>query len=272
MKTALLALLICACPRAVHAFGDRAFAQSLSLERLAQAPAMSAPSSRSVESLYAAPLLQGAANEHISVVAMNDAGDRAVLQRLAPGFLGGSGETVVSVIGRDASGAWKQLRSMSRANGRWIGGVTLRALALSADGRRLVYGRLTDLEDFDSGVLMQLDLDTGGSRALGGWDNKAAAPRVPSKERCAEELRVSLEGRQALVLARAGEKATYGLQALLGGEAWAFQSGDWKRAASADCRRALITVEELFASQGDSLFFGGKAYNARMRVLEVGVR
>lgn len=130
--------------------------------------------SRGKPKLYAKPVLQGSQNEHISLIAMDDSGDRVITERITGGLIFSS--TYIQVLDRKGS-SWNARTVLSRGNGDWIGGVTLSALALSGDGRYLVFNWMEDKKDHDSSVFKILDLKTGEKIPLG----KGRAGRV-SKE------------------------------------------------------------------------------------------
>lgn len=259
--------------------------------------------------LYAEPVLKGWKNEHIRVVAIDDSGDRAILERIAPGALLFPGKTELTLLERH-SGDWREKDLITRSNGKWIGGVSLSAKAISGDGRYLIYTRLKDLEDYESQVLKAMNLDTGRSEVIAPWKksmdsgtNGELAKVVAnsgwfkitysgrpyeevfsdSKERCkdASDIKAGVSSSdyapdvpsKSFVVQKPGaERFVYPLKDLPGTSAWTYQGGDWRKAMSKDCTRGLTTVEELLESQSPSFFFGRMAYNAHMRVMAFGQR
>lgn len=233
--------------------------------------------------------------------ALSEAGDLAVVESVSPGWMFVSGRTEIQVL-RRRHGSWERSTVLSRSNGSWIGGVSLAALALSGDGRRLVFRWMEDLKDYNSTELRVLDLATGTQTTLGkgrggrvldedrketaavvsqsGWF-KAAYPAgsfdqvfPDSQKRCAApgELKAAVEGRRDLVVSKPGIGTyRYPLKDLPGTEAWAWQASWPENAMSKDCGRGLIAVEEVLETKRPSFFYGSDAYDARMRIVEFGL-
>lgn len=259
--------------------------------------------------LYAEPVLKGWKNEHIRIVTIDDSGDRAILERIAPGALLFPGKTELTLLER-GTGEWHEKNLLIRSNGKWIGGVSLSALAISGDGRYLLYTRLKDLENYDSQILKTLNLDTGRSEDIAPWkksmdsDSNGELAKIvansgwfkitysgrpyeevfsDSKERCKGESDIKagvsssdfapdVASKSFVVQKPGAERFVYPLKDLPGTSAWTYQGGDWRKAMSKDCTRGLTTVEELLESQSPSFFFGRMAYNAHMRVMAFGQR
>lgn len=282
-----------------------AFADFAAGERV-QALPVETVQGKPVSPLYAAPVLQGATNEHISVVAMSASGERAILERITPGFLVFSGSTEIQLL-TSSGGSWSESSLLSRKNGKgksqWIGGVTLSALAFSADGKHLVYRWMKDIQDYKSTVLKVRNLDSGKESVLGAGKGgtvleedirevakvvsesdwfKHAYPGASyeeifpnSRKRCAADVGVkaSIEDRRTLIIRKDGaDPFTYPLKNLPGTRAWAWQSGSHENTMSKDCGMGLTTVQEVLSSQSPSFFYGSNAYDAQMRVMEFGLR
>ena len=294
LKAGMLALAVAGASR------ERAAAQEIDAAPVV--PPGASVDAPPMTGLYATPILQGSENEYISVRAMNEAGDRAILERISKGVLFFAGDTSITLLERTSSG-WREAGLLSRSNGNWIGGVSLAPLAFSSDGRYLIFKRLEDLKEYHSGVINVLDIDRGRQTTLGPargslgdseseksefarlvtespWFRERFAGRTfadvfpDGQARCKDGagVKTTIDGRRRLLVTMTGrEPFVYPLEQLPGTRAWAFQ-GAYGGTMSKDCSRGLTTVQELLKSTGPSFFYGGDAYNANMRVMEFGAR
>lgn len=254
--------------------------------------------------LYVEPVLQGARNEHISLVAMDDAGDRVIIERITGGLLFSS--TYIQVLDRKGS-SWNARTVLSRGNGDWIGGMTLSALALSGDGRYLIFSWMEDKKDHDSAVFKVLDLKTGENILLGkgkagrvskeesswfkqaypgkSWEDVFPESRegtVSKSRRCSGSGKLNAHYvshsyeqaeiyRNNLVIEKSGaETLAYPLKKLPGTRAWAWQ-GAFDSVYNQDCTKAMTTIDEVLESTRGSFFYGGEAHDAHKRLIEFGV-
>lgn len=268
-------------------------------------PHAAMPAASESEALYAVPILQTDVNENVFIVALDDAGNRAIVEHYVPGALFIPNHTEIRLMTRSAAG-WSGSLLLSRNDSdgsrSWIAGVTLSALAFSGDGKHLVFRRLEDIRDYDSVMVKALDVDSGEETALAGPLGGNSAQRRDEAEirrivagsdwfrktypgrsweevfpdtfrRCSgpESVKAGIQGRHSLVVTKEGAVAhVFPLKTLPGTRAWAFQDGWFGHAMSKDCSRGLIAVQEVLGDSRPSLFHGSQAFDARVRLMEFG--
>lgn len=282
----------------LEALKSRSFEPSIPMSsQLPEAPATPA-ATRVTPMLYAAAILQGDKNENISVVALNAMGTRAIIERNAKGGPFSSGATKIELMRRGLRG-WSSRSLLRRTDAKWIGGMTLSALAFSYDGRFLIYSWMEDTADYKSTVIKVLDVNEGIETVLGAGRGgrvleadlaatakvvsesawfKNAYPGFVYEEAFADTgrsckgrgVRATVEGRRDLVVTNGAQSIVYPLKDLPGTSAWAWQAASLHHPMSADCTQGVIAVAEVQNSKSSSFFFGGDAYDAVMRLMEYG--
>lgn len=248
--------------------------------------------------LYAAPILAGGTNERVYLTAMDDAGEKAVIERSAEGLWS---RTEIRLLERNGD-SWTETSLLSRPNGTYVGGVTLSALALSGDGRYLVYNWMEDVEAPASRVIKAMDLGTGEQFALGPGrggrlldDERRTLVRVvlgsdwfrsrpeyrggnfddvfpDSLRRCAGKDAASVRIRSGRLTARKEnfQPLEYDLKSLSGwSSAIDWRLGYQQTAGSKDCSRLIVKIEESLDSTSFS-FFGPSTRDKRARLVELG--
>lgn len=248
---------------------------------------------------YAREVLRGSTNTSMKLVGMSADGSRAVLMRYGSLLATVNSASMLVRTGR----VWRELSLLRRMDWEWIGGVNFDALAFSADGKRLLYQWFANAKDYNSRTIRVLDVDTGGEHVLvKNWERFPEKPvaqlvadsdwlrqTYPGKTveevfpspRCEQTgaLKAEIEipaasyqpGEPSLALTGGRDGAGFDLGWLLGPAEYQYQGGRTK-AYSQDCSRGLIAVEEVVESTSFSFWYGSDAHNARIRLVEFGLR